>query len=193
MERLLICGDSFSADWTVKYSEPGWPNLLAQDYAVTNLSQAGCSEYRIHQQLQSVDLTQFDHIIVAHTSPYRIYVEQHPIHHNDVLHGHSDLIYSDLVAHVDTHPEIASAVDFFEQYFDTQYADFVHTLICKEIERMTQGLPVLHMINFEQQYAFTPAVDFTALFRTNRGLINHYDSLANQKIYAQLKNLLQKQ
>ena len=28
--NILICGDSFAADWTVKYAGQGWPNLLAQ-------------------------------------------------------------------------------------------------------------------------------------------------------------------
>jgi hypothetical protein len=60
MDKLLICGDSFAADWTVKVKEKGWVNLLAQDYKVTNLAQAGCSEYKILKQLQSVNLDKFD-------------------------------------------------------------------------------------------------------------------------------------
>jgi hypothetical protein len=191
MERLLICGDSFSADWTVKYSVVGWPNMLTQDYDVINLSQAGCSEYKIYQQLTSVDLNLFDRIIIAHTSPYRIYVEHHPIHNQDPLHGNSDLIYADLVFHKDTHPELKSPIDFFEKYFSLEYAEFTHRLICQEINNLVIDLPAIHMINFEGQYPFPNAIDFTLLFKTNRGTINHYDKKTNTIIYNKLKLLLQ--
>ena len=55
--HLLIIGDSFAADWSVKYADKkGWPNFLAEKYSVTNLAQAGCSEYKIKKQLDSVNL-----------------------------------------------------------------------------------------------------------------------------------------
>jgi len=60
MKKVLICGDSFSADWTVKYSGQGWPNQIAQLANVTNLSQAGCGEYKIYLQLASADLDQYE-------------------------------------------------------------------------------------------------------------------------------------
>ena len=50
--KILICGDSFAADWTVKYPGQGWPNMLAEIHEVTNLAQAGCSEYKILKQLE---------------------------------------------------------------------------------------------------------------------------------------------
>ena len=63
--KILICGDSFAADWTIKYPDKkGWPNLLAEHHNVINLAQAGCGEYKILLQLLSVDFTQFDQIIV---------------------------------------------------------------------------------------------------------------------------------
>ncbi len=43
--KLLIAGDSFAADWLS--GESGWPNLLANEYDVTNVAQAVCSEYKI--------------------------------------------------------------------------------------------------------------------------------------------------
>ena len=102
--KVLICGDSFAADWTVKYTGKGWPNLIAENYTVTNLAQAGCSEYKIYLQLASANLDQYDAIIVSHTSPNRLPVEVHPVHSNDPLHKNSDLIYTDLKGHIDTHP-----------------------------------------------------------------------------------------
>ena len=50
MNNILIIGDSFAADWTVKYpTVVGWPNLLAKNYNVVNLAQAGAGEYKIYQ------------------------------------------------------------------------------------------------------------------------------------------------
>jgi hypothetical protein len=54
--NLLICGDSFAADWTVKYPGEGWPNLMSKIHNVTNLAQAGCGEYKVLKQLESVNL-----------------------------------------------------------------------------------------------------------------------------------------
>ena len=50
--KILICGDSFAADWTIKYPGQGWPNMLSQQYEIVNLAQAGCSEYKILKQLE---------------------------------------------------------------------------------------------------------------------------------------------
>ena len=62
-KKILICGDSFSSDWSPEYPDcQGWPNLLAKDYKVTNLSQAGCSEYRIYKQIKSKNLDNFDFV-----------------------------------------------------------------------------------------------------------------------------------
>ena len=42
--KLLILGDSWQADWNVKHNTyPGWPNLLANEFDVTNIAQAGVS------------------------------------------------------------------------------------------------------------------------------------------------------
>ena len=49
--KILIAGDSFAADWKIKHSGNGWVNMLSNDYDVTNIAQAGASEYKIYQQL----------------------------------------------------------------------------------------------------------------------------------------------
>ena len=60
--KILIVGDSFAADWAIKYkSISGWPNLLAEKFEVVNLAQAGVSEYKIYQQVLSVtNIKEFD-------------------------------------------------------------------------------------------------------------------------------------
>ena len=50
-KNILICGDSFAADWTKKYNGNGWVNMLCNDFNITNVAEAGVSEYKIYQQL----------------------------------------------------------------------------------------------------------------------------------------------
>ena len=190
MKQVLICGDSFAADWTVKYSGQGWPNKLAHDHQVTNIAQAGCSEYKILKQLQSIDLDKFNTVIVSHTSPYRIYVKQHPVHHKDNLHANSDLIYTDIQEHAKVDRSLKSVVDFFEQYFDTEYACFVHGLICEKIDQLLKKFKgtVIHITNTEWNnlYQFPGMLNYADLFETHRGSMNHYDEYGNEEIYQQL-------
>ena len=92
--RLLIVGDSFSA---AKNNEQSWTCQLGE-FDVTNLSAAGCGEYRILLQLKSVTLSDFDLIIVVHTSPNRIYINYNPLHPESKTHYNCDLIYQDVLA-----------------------------------------------------------------------------------------------
>lgn len=192
--KILICGDSFSADWTVKYPGIGWPNMLANDYQVTNLSQAGCGEYKIYLQLLSVDLTQFDKIIVSHTSPNRIYIKDHPVHAGDPLHKDSDLIYTDLKDHAKRTKSLQPIIDFYENYFEIGYAEFVHSLICEKIKEHLSSFngKILHIanLNWENLYQFDDMLHFEYLFKTNRGLMNHFNDKGNAVIYNKIKSLL---
>jgi len=187
--NLLICGDSFAADWTIKYPGQGWPNMLSQNFTVTNLAQAGCSEYKILKQLQSVDLTKFDKIIISHTSPYRVYVERHPVHFNDPLHKHCDLIYSDVKDHAVDNKSLLPIVEYFEKYFDLEHARYMHTLVCKDIQELLPvGCNVLHIsnIDWEELYIFPHMINFYHLFKTNPGNMNHFDTIGNQFVYKQI-------
>ena len=195
--KILICGDSFAADWTVKYPGQGWPNLLAEDYAVTNLAQAGCSEYKIYQQLLSSNLNSFDCIIVSHTSPYRIYVSCHPVHKNDLLHKNSDLIYNDIKFHAQTNKDLDVIVKFYEQYFDLDYAKFVHDCIIEKIIiHLAQFTgKIIHITNLPDTQlpadtAHSKSINFNTIFQTHAGLLNHYNEIGNQTIYQAIKREL---
>ena len=196
--KILICGDSFAADWTVKYTGRGWPNMMADKYQVTNLAQAGCSEYKILKQLESTDLNQYDKIIISHTSPYRIYVERHPVHHSDPLHKNCDLIYSDLKEHIETHPEVVPIVEYFEKYFNFEQAREIHDMLCEKIEHKLDHLGdrVIHIINvnFGQcTYQFKNMINFQDLFASNRGLFNHFDDYGNQQVFEKLVERLERE
>jgi hypothetical protein len=50
MSKILICGDSFAADWSKKYNSIGWVNMIENDHIITNIAEAGVSEYKIYKQ-----------------------------------------------------------------------------------------------------------------------------------------------
>jgi hypothetical protein len=191
MESILICGDSFSANWSVEHDQyPGWPSLLEQNYKVTNLSQAGCSEYKIYLQVISVidQLDNYDKIIISHTSPYRLYTKNHPVHSSNKLHAHSDLLYQDIKYHSQNQKTLLPLVLYFENYFDLEYAEFVHALICEKTENILQAHRTLHLshIDWENLYQFKKMLQFDNMFQQYPGLINHYSAQGNQLVYQQV-------
>lgn len=184
MTKLLICGDSFAADWTVKVKGVGWVNLLERDYKVTNLAQAGCSEYKILKQLQSVNLDDYELVLVSHTSPFRLYVPEHPVHSKDKLHKNSCLLYSDVMEHLPDHPELKPVAEYFEQYFDVEYAEHMHNLLLREIEELCphKTLHVSH-IDWKHLHEFENFINFKEVFLKHRGSVNHYNEEGNQIVY----------
>lgn len=178
--KLLIAGDSFAADW--QSNIPGWPNLLANDYDITNIAQAGCSEYKIYKQLCSVNLEAFDHIIVSHTSPYRIYTKENPVHKNNPVHKDSCFIYSDVSEH-----KLSCVAEFFEKHFDTEYAEHVHNLLLKDIESMSPK-NTIHITSFvwDRLYKCINWIDFNKVFVSHRGIVNHYNNKGNYIVYNKL-------
>jgi hypothetical protein len=195
--KVLIAGDSFSADWTVKYKSHGlgWPNMLAQDFDVTNIAQAGSSIYRTYLQLTGLDIHNFDTIIITHTSPNRIYVKEHPVHKNDSLHKDADLIHTDIKYHAKENKDLQVIVDYFEKYYDLDYACFVYNLIEEKIDRLLdehQGR-VIHMTNLPRPglYKFKNMLDFTFLMgKRYHGIMNHYNQQANEIVYNTVKQEL---
>lgn len=189
--KILLVGDSFAADWTVKYkSNRGWPNLLAANFDVTNLAQAGCSEYKIWLQLSSQSLQNFSHIIIAHTSPYRIPVTSNPLHSDDPLHHSCDLIYTDIIGS-DRKKKMASVIEFFEKYFDIEYARFVHDLIIqKQVSIIPSDCKVLHVTNLEHDIYMEKydLMSFNDLFVSNRGTMNHFDDAGNQIVFEKISS-----
>ena len=194
--KILICGDSFAADWTIKYPGQGWPNMLSQQHEIVNLAQAGCSEYKILKQLESADLNTYDRIIVSHTSPYRIYVKQHPVHYNDILHKDCDLLYADIKAHSVKNKNLVPIVNYIENYFDLDYAKDIHRLLCKEIEQLLESVAdrVIHIANIDYKtiYSFKNIIDFSNLFASNGGSTNHYDAKGNEEVFKILSTALKR-
>lgn len=179
--KLLIAGDSFAADWSKKYpDQQGWPNHLAHHHQVDNRAQAGCSEYRILQQLRSADLKDYDIIIVSHTSPYRVYTDYHPLRHSDSLHHHCDLIYADVAHLAHNHKDYQAAQTWFEKFFSLEYANFCHTLVREKISLL---LAEFRCIEISHMPGLGPVdIDFSELASQHQGNVNHYDEHGNQTV-----------
>ena len=165
--KILIIGDSFATRYDGAY--PGWAEMLEQKHTVTNLAQAGVSEYKILKQLQSVTVKDFDCVIVSHTSPNRMHTAYNPLHQSG-LHKDCDFIYEDVKGRL---PDVEK---FFTEYFDLDYANYVYNLIHKEI---TSLLIDIRVIDIEQ-------LGLKKLFETDRGEVQHLNKQANVTFYNRL-------
>jgi hypothetical protein len=197
--KILIFGDSFAADWTVKYPEQkGWPNLLAEKFQVKNIAQAGVSEYKIYQQIMSVsDIDSYDFFIVSHTSPYRAVTRQHPIHYNDPLHKNADLILADIDYHAYTikgffNRSLRAAQSYIKHHYDIEYQEVTYNLFRNTINRLLPADKLIVISNFPNEIQFDREKNFLDLSKIQidyPGLINHVSDIGNEKI---LKMLLDK-
>lgn len=182
--KLLIVGDSFSAN----HGPLSWTAQL-QNFAVTNLSSNGSSEYRILKKLLSCRVQQYSHVVVVHTSPYRIYVDKNPIHHGRSGYQDCDLIYQD-VKNCASHPFAENIAWFFENVFDLEQANLVHQLMIEKIIDVCDHAKSLHLTFFET--ACQPElVNLNDIWVNHPGDINHLDTLGNQKVAQVITNLLE--
>lgn len=187
MKRLLIVGDSFAAEWPGE----GWPKMLARQFDVTNLAQAGVGEYKILKQLQSVDCNAFDAIIVSHTSPSRIHTPAHPLH-KEGLHKNCDLIYEDLQRISWFNQSLKIAKGWFKYHYDDQYQLDIYRLIRNEINRLIQ-IPYVSISHADFGIDLVVEknhIDFKELWKTHRGVVNHYNESGNIEVYKRLLETL---
>jgi hypothetical protein len=200
--QILIFGDSFAADWTVKYpTKVGWSNLLATKYSVKNLAQAGVSEYKIYQQVMSVtDLSQFDFFIIAHTSPYRVVTRKHPVHYNDLLHQNSDLVLNDVFYHVRTvkgyfNRSLRAAKKYIEYHYDADYYSTTYNLFVDQINKQlpdNKTILIGNSLNYETVANNKNLIDCRQIQKTHPGLINHFSDIGNRLVYESIDNRIKK-
>ena len=178
-KQLLICGDSFSYDFG---NDSSWLTGLT-DYHVTNLSQAGCGEYKIYLQLKSAELSKFDQLILCHTSPNRLYIAQNSGLHQALSHKNSDLLFADVDSKKHQSMLARVAYEYFTNIFDVDYYNYIHNLICADIDHMTSNHRVLHVTSFDYSdlYQFNgKLLNLHNIWQTHPGSINHYSELGNQ-------------
>jgi len=200
MLKILIIGDSFAADWSVKYRNyKGWPELLAEQYEVTNIAQAGVSEYKIYKQLLSVkNLNEYDWVIVSHTGPYRVATKNHPVHSKDPLHSNADLILTDIEYHASKlknffNRSLRSAMLFYQYHFDK---DFYYTTYCLLREKINSILKnkktivISNLTDISVDFNEKIVLNYNELWKQERGLVNHFTERGNQVIYKDVIKIL---
>jgi hypothetical protein len=90
-----------------------------------------------------------------------------------------------------TDTSLKPIVDFFEKYFDLDYAEYIHNLTIKDIEKLCPD-NTLHLshLEWENLYKCSNHLDFNNLFYSERGNINHYNNKGNQIVYQTIKERL---
>ena len=171
--KILVAGDSFATIYNGAYK--GWAQMLAEHYSVKNVAQAGVGQYKIFKQIEKEDLSKFDTLIISHTSPYRIHTANHPLH-QEGLHKNCDFIYEDVKGRL---PEVEK---FFTEYFDLDYANCIHYLLRKEIDSIIN--------KYKINAIATEVLGLDKVFKTNRGQVQHLDSVGNKLIYKRLQERL---
>jgi len=191
VKNILITGDSFAANWPGTYA--GWPKLLKEYYNVTNLAQAGVSEYKILKQLKSVNLSDFDCIIVSHTSPSRVHTIEHPLH-KEGLHKDCDLIYTDIADRNSLfNSSLRAAQNWFKYHYDDEYQIEMYTLIRKEIRHLLKSYNYVSITHTDisTKYALEHNnISFADTWQQEKGTINHYTFKGNKKIFKDLLDII---
>lgn len=188
MKSILICGDSFAADWTPQHPQlHGWVNLLASEYDVTNLAQAGVGEYKILKQVRCQDLSKYDAVIVVHTSPNRVHVNYNPLHKDSVMHKDCDFIFADIIDSENKSLIVKAGIDYFKYVFDTEYYADIHSLMYDEIARITTSHKTLHLSFFEDMSADK---NLYKIFQNHGGTMNHLSAHGNQLVYDEVRGWL---
>ena len=196
MTKVLVLGDSFAADYTKKYpNKIGWPNLLAKEFDVCNIAQAGVSEYKIWKQIKTVAINNYDFVIISHTSPSRVHTRKHPIHYNDVLHSQADLMLNDIFYHRGKlknifNSSLQSAYKWFIHHYDDEYQKTIYDLFFNDICDILKNTNHVSVNNFKANH--TSDLDYSQYLITSSGLMNHFDYKTNCKIYNDLKEIINK-
>ena len=195
-KNVLICGDSFAANYQIADAATwGWPNLLAGIHQVTNIAQAGVSEYKIIKQLQSQDLNDYDLTIVVHTSAYRVHIQRHPLHTKSRLHGNCDLIYSDLLASESDNTVVKTALSYYEQIYDREYYRDLYRMMQSTINQWCAGYPVLHLcfLNNDCDHPFDNYIDMSDIYQNSPGTVNHLSDQGNLDAFNRIQTWTESQ
>lgn len=188
-KKIVIFGDSFGAS-KPNYEFPGWVEMLQDYHNVTNFCQHGVSQYKIYQQILQADLAKFDHVIVTHTSPFRVFVRENLLHKNDPIYKNCDLIFLDIENRTDEFS--VSAQQYFKYIYDIEYTLDIHNMICDRINSLLANKPCTHITHFDYSscYRFPNLKSFHDVWQANRGTVHHYNQKGNKLIFDYLVNLI---
>lgn len=191
--KVLIAGDSFATRSSTIHDNVGWATRIAQQHEVTNVAQAGVSEYKIIKQLHAQNLNEYDAIIVSHTSPNRVHVKHHPLHAESKTHYACDLIYRDLEESDSDHPTVKAGLAYFQHVFDPDYYLDIYCMMLSTCNHMTKHRPTLHVTFFNNNLD-TPFEHFQCLYNVYRkhpGSVNHLNRIGNAAAHRIIDSWLQ--
>jgi hypothetical protein len=182
--KILICGDSFASPTPVDYA---WYNLLSKNAIITNVAQAGVSEYKILKQLTNQDIDLYDLVIVSHTSPNRVFIFNHPIH-TQGSHVNTDLIYSDIIYHYQKNPKnlvLETAKNYFEHIFNEEYYQDIYQLIQDKMLDILKTKKSLHLTPiFNKNFNSENVININNKCNISPGEINHFKESDHKLIYS---------
>ena len=193
LSNILIAGDSFAVDWSKWQDIPykGWPNLVASLHSVENVSQDGVGQYKIWKQIQDLDLSIYDKIIVSVASYWRMYCQSHPIHTTG-RYMHSDLMLMDIDRFSLFNSKLRTAKGMFKYYYDEEYVKDSYDMITDLIREKLQGSNFILIGHTGTRTTHQDVVDFSKLWAKERGLVNHYTQKGNEDIFNYLQSFLRK-
>lgn len=190
-KKVLVAGDSFASDW---HTGNEW--WLQLPYNVTNIAQAGASQYKILKQILNTDLKKYQALVIFHTSPIRIYTDNiNLLHIDSITHRNSCYVVNDVLS---KHGDIKRAMEKYVKYFyNEEFVNYTHTKICEDIVKKTSGMITIHASGFDYSniYEFENFVRADDLFENFKGNICHLTTDGNrylaERICSKLTNLLQ--
>jgi hypothetical protein len=190
--KILIIGDSFSSEQLSK--KVGWIFKLKEFFEIVNLSSPGIGEYKILEKLKTIELNQFDKILISHTSPYRINVSKNILYDKNHLYHNSDIIIEDLQNKSTINDEYFSIYKFIIETTDENYLKFVHTQCVKEILEITKNYKTIHITHFEWDDLFPieNMHNFYSLWVNHKGNINHYSEKGNEILLSKILHIINK-
>lgn len=188
--KILLAGDSFAADQQIPGPKSWWQML--QDHTVVNIAQPGVGEYKIWQQILRSKLSEFDVVLVCHTSPYRIHAQINPFHSKG-SHVHSDLIYKDVEAAPDS-PVKEHILYWFQEIMDLDHARSIHGLIKEKIFNHLNQLQIAHchMTFFDTDqdvFRLDHEINFHKIWKEHSGSINHLSQRGNELVAATMRKV----
>ena len=184
MKQLWIIGDSFSTNMSTE----SWINLLPENYAITNMSMNGVSQYRLYRMFLDVreQITPGSTIIFCHTNPNRIYLPDrinYPTREKD-SHPNCDLVLGDVKRH-GMFWRIISYL-YIKYFFDEEYYCNLYDLMVKEMNSI-EGCQIINMSGFVDKNFNISIKD---IFKNHRGEINHLTPYGNILVAERICKLL---
>lgn len=152
------------------------------------MSSCGSSQYRILKKLLECKLQKFDHVLLVHTSPYRIYIQHNPLHAHSETHQHCDLIYND-VKNKQGSDFVNHVCWWFENAVDLDQCELVHQLLVKYSSDYLQHVASTH-ITFFPDCGLPFVHDFSQIYREHPGSINHMDEHGNRLVANRLNAMI---